>query len=748
VNHSKAGLTIAVSAIALSAALAARPALAQNAVAPAAGTPAAPASGAAAQPDQMISEVVVTARQRNEQLRDVPAAVTAFTAASIEAKGIEHPRDFIQSVPNVTLIETQNAGTAFVVIRGISQARNSEPSVAVVVDGETMTNPAAFNQELFDIDQIEVLKGPQGALYGRDAIGGAIIINTKAPTNDWEGSMRVGGGNGGAYKAQGEVSGPITSDGSLKTRTAVSFTGDSGYIENTYLNKPADPMKDISARERLLWTPTSDFTADLRLSIDQLNTQGFYYNIVNPPNVNNTSLPVRVNNPGEDDRNLYDVSLKLSDKLAYGTLSSTTSYNSSREILTGDAFNFLPIKDSLLYQYYGFDLNQSFYLASQYLSQEVRFTSPTDQRFRWITGFYLLGTERFISTGNMIDTGNGVSPLYKAPTFNPLNASTTFLADSQHNMAWASYFDTSTSITDQIEFSANFRYDSDHRRNVTDTPAAFLPTTQAYTGQVREHTWDAFQPQFILRYKPEDSLNLYASYSRGFRSGGFNQTGVGQVAAQSGIVNVGDTFQAETDDSYEVGLKSSLFDHRLSFNLAGYETFSHNGYFFVYLAADSTQNLGNINEVRYTGFDMDATAKLGMGFTADAAFGYTDSSVMQYPLQTRIGEQAPLVSRYTANLGLQYKHYFADNTDFTVRMDYNRIGPTYFWEVDSASPNVLTRNPVDLLNMRATIHKDSWSLSAYGKNITNTIYNAEYSPGGFVFKALPRIYGLELTKTF
>jgi iron complex outermembrane receptor protein len=217
---------------------------------------------------------------------------------------------------------------------------------------------------------------------------------------------------------------------------------------------------------------------------------------------------------------------------------------------------------------------------------------------------------------------------------------------------------------------------------------------------------------------------------------------------QSGIVNVGDTFQAETADTYEVGLKSSWFNHRLSFNIAGYETLSHNGYFFIYLAANSTQNLGNINEVRYTGFDMDASAKLGYGFTADAGFGYTDSSVQKYPVKSRIGQDAPLVSRYTANLGLQWVHELDVDTDVTVRTDYNRIGPTYFWEVDSAVPNIITRRPVDLLNVRGTLRQGPWSLSAWAKNVTNSIYNAEYSPGGFVFKALPRTFGLEATFKF
>src|SRR5690242_21615566 len=109
--------------------------------------------------------------------------VNVLTEQTIQSAGIETPRDFIALVPNMTLVETQNAGNAFVVVRGVSQARNSEPSVAVLVDGVLETNPAEFNKELFDIQQIEVLKGPQGALYGRNAIGGAIIIRTKDPSD-------------------------------------------------------------------------------------------------------------------------------------------------------------------------------------------------------------------------------------------------------------------------------------------------------------------------------------------------------------------------------------------------------------------------------------------------------------------------------------------------------------------------------------------------------------------------------------
>ena len=114
-----------------------------------------------------LEEIVVTARKRDESFRDVPITVSVFTEQAIQSAGIQKPGDFIAMIPNMTLVETQNAGNAFVTVRGISQARNSEPSVAVLVDGVLETNPAEFNQELFDISQIEVLKGPQCALYGR-----------------------------------------------------------------------------------------------------------------------------------------------------------------------------------------------------------------------------------------------------------------------------------------------------------------------------------------------------------------------------------------------------------------------------------------------------------------------------------------------------------------------------------------------------------------------------------------------------
>ena len=158
----------------------------------------------------LAETITVTPRRRDESSLDVPGAINAFTAADIKTAGIDRPQDFVALTPNMSLVQTQNQGTSFVTVRGISQARNSEPSVAVLIDGVQMANPSQFNQELFDIDTIQVLKGPQGALYGRNAIGGAIIINTKKPSDVFQGNVTLGGDSGPGINVRGSMSGPIS----------------------------------------------------------------------------------------------------------------------------------------------------------------------------------------------------------------------------------------------------------------------------------------------------------------------------------------------------------------------------------------------------------------------------------------------------------------------------------------------------------------------------------------------------------
>ena len=177
-----------------------------------------------------IDEVTVTARKRAESLQDVPIAITAFTEETIERAGIERPADFISLMPNVTIVDTANVGDTQVSIRGIVSTRDAESTFAYVVDGILSTNPNSFNEELVDVRQIEVLKGPQGALYGRNAVAGAILVTTKEPGEEFEGVAKLGGGTDGLAKASVRLSGPLGD--TLRGSLAGSYKEFDGVYDN------------------------------------------------------------------------------------------------------------------------------------------------------------------------------------------------------------------------------------------------------------------------------------------------------------------------------------------------------------------------------------------------------------------------------------------------------------------------------------------------------------------------------------
>jgi iron complex outermembrane recepter protein len=715
------------------------------------------ATTALAQSEQ-LEEVVVTARKRDESFRDVPVTVDVLTDQTIQRAGIDNTRDFIAMIPNVTLVETQNAGNSFITVRGISQARNSEPSVAVVVDGVVETNPYEFDQELNDVRQIEVLKGPQGALYGRNAIGGAIIIHTKDPSDQFEGSVRVGAGNGTSERAQAMVSGPIDSAGTLKYRASFNFYNTDGYLDNAYLGQKADPDRDYSGRMRLVWKPMDGVNVDLRGYMDRLETRAYYFVIprdneanpfssfTTPPNANDVTSPIQVNNPGEDNRDIRDVALKVDVTSEPGVFTSTTDYDMTKEIDTGDAFDFRPINTSIFKALLGVDLNQSQFINVKAWSQEFRFTSNPIGAFSWIGGVYFVHTERFISTGNMVDEGQGAFPVYEQPRLTGNNPSATFLADSQNNNAWAMFVDGTYDFSQQWQLDAAVRYDQDTRFNRTETPPAFLAAVDpnARSGEVRSHTWDAVQPKGTLRFKPTDDLTIYGGWSRGFRSGGFNQTGVGTAARTSvpPVLGVNDLFNAEIADTWEVGVKGQFLDRRLSAGLDVYHTKSTNGYFFVFLASNSTQNLGNLNAT-FKGAELELSAKPTDRLDVYLNLGYTDSEITGMEDPSVIGNQAPLVSKDTINAGIQYHQPLGGGLNGLIRVDYQNIGRTW-WE----PYNTTSRDPVNLIDLRAGLEADKWSLMAWSKNLTNEKYNTEFSPGGFLWRALPRRYGVDFTYRF
>ena len=201
-------------------------------------------------------------------------------------------------------------------------------------------------------------------------------------------------------------------------------------------------------------------------------------------------------------------------------------------------------------------------------------------------------------------------------------------------------------------------------------------------------------------------------------------------------------FSAEVADTYEVGAKTEFLDRRLNANVAIYHTDDHNGYFFFYSATTSTQNLGNL-DANYKGVEVELTAKATDWLDLYANFGYTDGRITKMEDPTVIGNKPPLLTKNTVNAGVQVHQPIADGLNGVLRFDYQEIGRTW-WD----PYNVTSRDPVNLIDLRAGVEADRWSVTAWSKNLTNTIYNAEFSPGGFLWRALPSRYGVDFAFKF
>ncbi|GGI80194.1 TonB-dependent receptor [Shewanella hanedai] len=691
--------------------------------------------------ENSMEVIEVTSRQRKENIQEVPMSITVFGEQDIEDLGIERAADFISLTPNMTMVEAQNAGTSFITIRGLTQVRNGESPVAISVDGVLQISPNQFNQDLYDIAQIEILKGPQGALYGRNAIGGAINITTKAPTDELTGYAELDIGNGGLKALSGAVSGPMTD--TINYRITASYKDFDGLIDNVYLNKKVDFQSDKNIRGRFIWEPSDDFSADLRIARGE--TEGGAVNYIYQPlhginDANDTSSKIEANNVGENDRQITSASLKLDWNISDVTAGLILAADELTEFLSGDQFPYSRnISATSPFGPNVFDGVQTQYLDTSSQSAELRFTSDDDNDFRWIAGLYYLQTDRFISSFNGLDLGKGIPRVEKTPPINDdISPATVFLADNNNNQAYALFAQFNYDLTDTQELSVSGRYDSDTREQTNRAPVKF----DANSGQVREKTFSKFQPKVSYVYTGLPNINLYANFSEGFRSGGFNQSGVGALAATAGLEGVSDLYKAEESSNFEVGIKGLYPDISTRFNASLFNTSIDNQHYFVFIGSLGAQVLTNIDEVSLIGGEFDFKTSVHENIDLFGSFGMTQSEIKAYSLNPGdVGNKAPYVPEYTINFGTQLHAELFSGWLSTLTLDWEQRGKQY-WDPSNSSP----RDAINLVNARLGFNRDEgdWSVNLWAKNLGNEEYLAEWVLGGFAHPAQERTFGIEL----
>ena len=472
-----------------------------------------------------LEEVVVSARKVNESVQDVPIAMSVFTSSDIEDAGIERPEDFIALTPNVVMANTVNVGDTLVTIRGLTSTRDAESNFAFVVDGVLQTNPNAFNRELLDIAQIEVLKGPQGALYGRNATSGAILITTKAPSEESESTAVIGMGINNSSKLQYVNSRKMGDN--VYTRFSVSTRETDGEHTNVYSNlKNVDFFEDTTIRSRIL-VDNGDSSWDFRAGVSEASGGTINFNAVfalpafqgfGTPgadqffkDVNNHQFTYKFNVPPVNEQETADISLKYTEDLGDGReLSVIAAYNHLEEFLLSDGtsgafggyfgvpscaasktasnlalINSLPPgfsfaapgtapsgANSVLGPYlpHTCDGYQFQSRDQDDVSLEVKLTSDQNQSTRWLVGGYIAEIERDVAVSYGADLGQGFEYKSYVPATGK-NPTDLAFDDSFTTDVLSVFGQYSIDLSNVTELSLEGRYDKESRSVDNNVPA-------------------------------------------------------------------------------------------------------------------------------------------------------------------------------------------------------------------------------------------------------------------------------------
>jgi len=725
--------------------------------------------------DQALEEIIVLGTRRAKSLQDVPVAISVFDSTLIESANITRPGDFLELISNATFVQSNIPGEFYITLRGNTQTRLGESSVALVIDGVPYLDQNNINQEFFELEQIEVLKGPQGALYGRNAIGGAVVIRTRRPDfENWGGSVRASLGNNDFARGNASISGPLI-PGKLAAKVSFSHNESDGSFTNELTGENPLRFDEEVYMGRLMATPSEALTIDLKFTRQEINAGGIAWNgmLAIPPefggNVavfsgDDVSLPWVANIPGFSNNDRTNLSAKIDYETGVGTFTSITSYAETKDHYGADGFPYF-FDAGLFDVFFPGDTpvglgaqTQNTQRFTEIWFQEIRLTSPSENRFRWIVGAYYA---EFDIT-NSANTGADRAGVNLSPLPNPFgsgNQTLGFQFDTNDNKAYAFYLNTEYDVSDRLEITASLRYDKEEK-NQTDHAFALPPDPMDPKGipffevrafRSRSTEFDDWQPKVTARYTVNDDFSVYASWGRGFKTGGWNPFGTGEILRGFNPAStVEDSFAKEVADSWEIGFKGRMWDNRISISGAAFFTDTDNAQLLEFFPQATLQAISTADKIEMKGVEFDFVIRATEVFTLFGGVGVLDAEITQFAsAPDNVGNKRPSTSPLTVNAGIDFNTAVSDRVTLTGRVDYRYQGKTYWDWV--ATPGG-ERSSFSLINARAAIEVNSWMVAVWGKNLNDKKYNAEHIvllPGiGALFRAPERTYGVDLTYRF
>lgn len=654
-------------------------------------------------------EIVVTAQLREQSLQDVPISIDVLGSEEIADKKIDDIGDIATEVPGLSVYSfvprqvnpSIRGATSFIDSPGVDQ------SVAMFLDGVYIGQTGFFSFDLFDVERIEVLKGPQGTLFGRNVTGGALNIVTTTPPRTFDAALEATLGNYGQKEIQSVVGGPFTD--TVAGQLAFSWKKSDGFYENIFDGDDVEARNTFSVRGKLRFDPSE--TAEIVLSAEYARDKldGIAFDLTGDP------LPyigteafgpdddVTLNTPGGLENETWAFTGTINVDTSIGRITSITAYRKSDNFIEYD------IDGTPVVQIVGQDDDNI-----KQFSQELRLTGEVGN-LQYVGGLYFLNINHKRIENRLLDGFPGSTyALFLAPPDGP-NPNLTVQGQDIETKSYAAYAEFTYDLG-ALSLTGGIRYTKDKKTGssfcTTEGADLFCPPP-ALTIE-HDGSWDAFTPRFVAQYEFNDDVMVYGSFSRGFKSGGFP-------------LNIFDPdpeseFKPEFANNYEVGLKSRFLNRRMQANIALFQL----DFTDLQVLQQSPEGLifaGNAGEARTRGVEIDLNARVTDGFNLYGNYSYLDAKLKSLEIEgTDFSGNRPRVTpKHSLNVGGSYTFDLGNAGSVSMRANV-LYRSRYFLTVENDPNRQAKVNGVVNSGIEYALPGGHWQFSLWVRNLTDKRY--------------------------
>lgn len=686
-----------------------------------------------------LDEVIVSAQKKEELMQSLPFSVSALSSEKIMEYGLWKNKDLTAIIPN---LYSSNPGDDRNVtsLRGITTT-SYDPAVTTYIDGVNQFSLDIYIPQLFDVERIEILRGPQGTLYGRNAMGGVINILTRAPGNQTSGFAELSFGNYNQQRLNLALHTPIVKE-KLFFGASTLYNSWNGFYTNDYNNSHFDKQYSITGNYYLKFQASKKWLFSLNVKHHANRNKG-PFSLVNGVN-EAFSNPFHLNQNATTKMvdNTINASLSINYKGSAVNFTSQTAWQTNlryyQNPIDGD---FSPLDGITIINNYGRKWNHV-----KALTQEFRFVSPASisSPWKWTTGIYLFYQDipnkqatHFGENGDLMGAAKNTSVI-------------TTSRGKGRGMAF--FGQVTYQITKQLEITGGLRYDAEHKSlNVLSQYQVDPDPNPVF--DIRPDTsaggnFSSFSPKISFSYKISGKNNIYTTYSRGFRSGGF--TPITPDPSQPPLFK----FKPEYSNNYELGSKNEFFNNRLRFNIALFYTQVSNAQVPVMLLPDAVTITKNAGNLLSKGVETELAVTPAKGLSVNYNFGYTHAKYTSSVIfkKTQNGDEINLedkqqvfTPRTTTSFAIQYSYLLNEKKKLklVMRGEWSSLGAQYF---DLA--NSIRQQSYSLFNSRIGISTNNFEIMLWGRNLADKKYISYAYDFGAVHLGDPRTYGITLRGMF